>query len=191
MVARLLPPHREFPAEMGTIGRLLTDYGELEFSLMHCISMVRDDMDATLKSMFRVRSEAHRINIADAWGRGAYHKLKLGTQFEMMVSSMRHCLSIRNQFAHCHWHIYDGKLCFIMLEELAKQAQPIVDLTKLTYHFLDLPMLDNQAEYFLYTEKCISYLNYEGRLRREKIRSHDHAWPGQRKPPEPYILPDQ
>jgi hypothetical protein len=172
---------------MGTVGRLLTDYGELEFSLMHCVHVVRDDLDASLKAMFRVRSESSRIDIADALGRGPYHALDLGTQFEMSIAAMRHCLKIRNNYSHCHWHNYDDKLCFLMLEELAVQKQPVTNLDRLTFMFLDDALLDAQEEYFRYTEDCITFINHEGRLRREKLKSNPFPWPGPRKPPDLHI----
>jgi hypothetical protein len=36
----------KYPKEAAIIGRLLAGYGELEISLMNCVQVARDDLDA-------------------------------------------------------------------------------------------------------------------------------------------------
>jgi hypothetical protein len=55
------------------------------------------------------------------------------------------------------------------LEELAKEEWEVKDLTKLTFFFIDEPLLLSQETYFEYARDLIMYLNYEGRLRAGKI----------------------
>jgi hypothetical protein len=62
----------KFPTELGLVGHLLLAYGELEFDLMHCVSVVRGDLDAVLKTMDRARGETQRLDIAGALGRPSY-----------------------------------------------------------------------------------------------------------------------
>ena len=114
----IMPAFDKFPAEAAIIGRLLAGYGLLEHDLMNCVAIVRKDLDATLKTMFRARGETQRLDIADALGRPAYRTRNVGTEFEMALSAVRSCLKIRNQYSHCGW--YDdrsGQLAFVNLEE--------------------------------------------------------------------------
>src|SRR4051795_4185228 len=118
MRRRSLTPFLKFHKEASIIGRLLAGYATLALGLMNCVQNVRDDFDAVLKAMFRPRGETSRIDIADALGRHFYHDRGLGTEFAMGIGAVRHCLKIRNQYAHCVW--YDdksGKLAFVNLEE--------------------------------------------------------------------------
>src|SRR5262249_34360443 len=79
------------------------------------VTVAREDFDATLKAMFRIRGETARINIGDALGHQFYDKLGLGADFEMAVRAMRYCLKIRNQYAHCNWDDdrLSGRLAFV------------------------------------------------------------------------------
>jgi hypothetical protein len=77
----ILNPFLKFPDEAAIIGRLSAGYTTLEVGLMSCVQVVRDDFDAILKAMFRVRSETARIDIADALGRHFYDNRGLGTEF--------------------------------------------------------------------------------------------------------------
>jgi hypothetical protein len=165
-LAMVMPAFQRFPNEAAIIGRLLAGYAELEIALLHCVSMARGDFDATLKAMFRIRGETSRINVADALGRQLYHKLGLRTDFEIAVSAMRYCLKIRNQYAHCNW--YDdnsGRLAFVNVEEIANDNQPILGFEGLTRHYIDAPTLEEQEQYFGYTDALLNYANYEGRFK--------------------------
>jgi hypothetical protein len=64
----VMPAFHKFQGEAAIIGRLLAGYAELEIDLLNCVSVVRQDFDATLKAMFRVRGETARINVGDALG---------------------------------------------------------------------------------------------------------------------------
>jgi hypothetical protein len=114
----ILGPFLKFPEEAAIIGRLSAGHTMLELDLMNCVQVVRDDLDAILKAMFRVRGETARIDIADALGRHFYDDRGLGTEFAMAIGAVRHCLKIRNQYAHCIWYDdYSGKLAFSNIEE--------------------------------------------------------------------------
>jgi hypothetical protein len=184
----VMPAFRRFPEEAAVIGRLLAGYAELEIDLLHCVSVARDDFDATLKAMFRIRGETARINVADALGRQLYHRLGLGTDFEMAVSAMRYCLKIRNQYAHCNW--YDdntGRLAFVNVEEIANENQPISGFEGLTRHYIDVPTLAEQEQYFGYTDALLTYANYEGRFRVGKLQRNVFSKPAQINQPRLHI----
>jgi len=187
----VMPAFHRFQSEAAIIGRLLAGYAELEIDLLNCVSQARADFDGTLKAMFRVRGETARINVGDALGRQAYLKLGLGPDFELAVSVIRHCLKIRNQYAHCNW--YDdrsGRLAFVNVEEIAKEKQLISGFDGLTLRYVDVPILDQQEQYFGYADALMTYANYEGRLRMGKLETRLFEKPAQVDRPPLYLLLD-
>jgi hypothetical protein len=167
--------HNAFPKEMAVIGRLLLDYGEVELDLMNCIQVARNyDLNSTLKTMFRVRGELNRVKIADALGRVPYTAVNLEAEFSELIDAVDYCRRIRNKYAHAYWHDPDmGKaLCYVSLEELAEDKQPVNDLTALTFFYIDEPLLLQQEAYFEYVRDLIRYINYEGRLRNKLIKTN-------------------
>lgn len=187
--AMLMPAFHRFPPEASIIGRLLAGYAELEIDLLHCVSVAREDFDATLKAMFRIRGETQRIDVADALGRQSYRERKLGTDFEMAIGAVRYCLKIRNQFAHCNW--YDdnsGKLAYVNVEEVAKQNEHVSGFERITRFYVDVPTLTEQERYFAYADALLTFVNFEGRHRAGKISSQPFAKPAQMKQP-PLHLP--
>jgi hypothetical protein len=154
----------KFSDEGIIIGRLLAAYADLELILFHCVNMARDDFDTVYKAMFKERGETRRINMADIFGRQNYYELGLSTQFEMAISSVRYCLKIRNQYAHCIWYDdYSGLLAFANLEEGTKINKAVHDFKELTIQHIDVATLVLQEEYFEYTNNLLSWLNFEGR----------------------------
>jgi hypothetical protein len=184
MTFSVLPAFDRYPKEASIIGRILAGYTGLELAMMNCVQVIREDFDTVLKTMFRTRSEGQRIDIADAFGRHHYHKQRLGTHFETAISSMRHCLKIRNQFAHCIW--YDallGHLTFTNLEEIAHDNKELKDLSSAPIFYVDVPLLEEQENYIFYTGKSFSWINYEGRRRAGKISIPAQPVPKQMKQP--------
>lgn len=152
------------------VGMLLAAYGNLEVDLMHCVQVVRDDLDTTLKAMFRVRGESARIAVADALGRQAYINLKLESEFGEAIASLHHCRKIRNHYAHCVWYDdWGDKLGFVDLEELANENACVTDLKALTRRVVDMSLLNAQVEYFDYTSTLLTWINFEGRYRAGKL----------------------
>jgi len=185
----ILNPFLKFPDEAAIIGRLSAGYTTLEVGLMNCVQVVRDDFDAILKAMFRVRGETNRIDIADALGRHFYVDGRLGTEFGMAIGAVKHCMKIRNQYAHCVWYDdHSGNLAFVNVEEIAKDNARLVDLQSLTTLHVDVPILQAQEEYFVYADELLAWTNYEGRLRDGKIRTNPLTKPNQIQPP-PLHLP--
>jgi hypothetical protein len=165
--------HNIFPKEMAVIGRLLVDYGELEVDLMNCVQVGRAcDLNATLKAMFRVRGETNRIDVADGLGRVAYVAVNLSSEFDAMITAIRQCLRFRNKYAHAIWHDPDqGRhLCYVSLEELAKEADEVRDLTALTFFYIDEDLLLKQEQFFEYARSLINYVNFQGQASRAGLR---------------------
>jgi hypothetical protein len=180
----IMPAFADFPNEAEIIGRLLAGYTNLEIGLMNCVQMVRLDFDTVLKAMFPARGETARIDIADAFGRHYYDGLKLGTEFSMAISATRYCLRIRNQYAHCAWwDDRSGKLAFANLEDIAKGNTLLTDLATLPTHHIDVPILADQENFFVYVDRLLSAVNYEGRVRAGTLKSNAISIPPHAKQP--------
>jgi methionyl-tRNA synthetase len=166
----ILPPFNAFQPEAAIVGRLLAGYASLELGLLHCVQVVREDFDSVLKVMFRARGETQRIESADALGRQFYFDRQLGGDFEAAVGAVRHCLKVRNQYAHCQWYNDNsGKLAFVNLEELAQHNKRVHDLLSLKVFHVDVDLLATQEAYFVYADSLLAWINYEGRVRDKKI----------------------
>jgi hypothetical protein len=186
----MFPIHNTFPRQMAIIGRLLVDYGELELDLMNCVQVARGcDLNGVMKAMFRVRGETNRIDIADGLGRPPYVEVNMTAEFDAMIATMRHCLRIRNKYAHAYWHDPNQatELCYVSLEELAREPDEVNDLLALRFFYIDEPLLVEQERFFEYTRDLISYVNYEGRHRAGKLRQQFFPLPSQITPPRFYV----
>ena len=162
----ILRAFQDFPPEAALIGRMLAGYADLEIDLMNCAKAVRGDLDLTLKTMFRGRGNAQRIDIADALARQPYCELGIGEEFKTAIGAVRYCLRIRNLYAHCTWwNDNSGQLAFANLEELAKEDIEVVDLHGLTVHHVTVPHLQAQFEYFEYTDNVLIGVIQEGNRR--------------------------
>jgi hypothetical protein len=160
----IVPEFGTFKQEGVIIGRLVTGYGALESTLSSCIAMGIGDFNVAIKTMFRARGETQRIEIADALGRPAYMDMGLGDMFSEAIADMRFCLKIRNQYAHCQWHDDNsGRICFVDMEDIAKEHAVLTNFLGLTFHYLTPTLLAEQEKYFEYVADCFLFLNYEGR----------------------------
>lgn len=187
MYEPLIPAFDAFPDEAMRIGRILAGYAQVEIDLLNCVAVIRKDMDSTLKAMFRTRGETARILIADGMGRQAYHHVKMGAEFETAIGAVKHCVKIRNNYAHCIWHNdHSGRLSYLNLEELAEKNAPVNDLRKAKYYYVDIPLLEKQEEFFSYTSSCLVWVNFEGRRLAGTMSSHMLSKPAQIQPPPPH-----
>jgi len=171
----ILAPFKKFKTEGEIIGRLLAGYSSLEVGLMHCVQMgTGGNLDPVLKKMFGVRGEAKRIKAAETLGVQAYRKYRLITHFRKAIEAMRHCLLIRNQYAHhVWWDDFSGKLAFANLEELAHTPHLVIkDLTDLTAFHADHTLLESQEAYFVYVDEYLAWINFEGRKKMKVIQSN-------------------
>lgn len=185
MVTRVRTVHERFPEELRIIGQLLTDYGELEISLMKCVQVVHDDLDGVFKAMFRPRGETQRIDIADGLGRAGYEKWGLGTEFATTIGVMRHALKIRDQYSHCIWQVNVNELKLATLEEVALDDQAIDNLDDVAFKQITLDLLKEQSTWFVYTDHLLRWLSYEGQALANKVSSATRL-----SKPEPRAQPD-
>jgi hypothetical protein len=128
------------------------------------------DFDTVLKAMFKKRGETLRINEAEKLGAPAYHAHGLETDFRKAVKALRFCLKVRNQYAHwVWWDDNSGKLAFANLEDLSRRKRKVPNLDKLKAFHLDMPLLSQQEAYFVYVDRFLGWINFEGRFRAQKI----------------------
>lgn len=178
----------DYPNEAGLIGRILAGYADIEIGLMHSVKTIRNDHDLALKAMFRGRGNTLRIDVADAMARQRYVDIGLGEEFNRAISSVRHCLSIRNLYAHCTWWSDNsGQLAFANLEELAKQSVVVNDLHDLTVHHVTPAHLQTQFVYLQHTEDTLYGLVHESLRRAGKANIPTVVIPPDIPKPQKYL----
>ena len=170
MPPSILQPFKTFSTEGETVGRSLAGYSTLEIGLMNCVQVALNDFDGVLKAMFRRRSETYRIDEGERLGLPAYAALGLDLDFLVATNAMRHCLTIRNQYAHwIWWDDNSGRLAFANIEDITKIATPVNDLSLLNPHHVDAALLAEQEAYFVHVDHALAWVNYEGRAKQGKI----------------------
>lgn len=178
----------DFPAEAALIGRMLAGYTDLELDLMHCVCAANGDFDTVLKAMYRSRGETQRINVADAFGRQIYRDLGLGTEFEMALGAVRHCMRIRNQFAHCvWWNDNTDQLALANLEEIALVNDKVIDLGGANVHHVNVPLLEEQFAYFEYASNLLIWVLHEGNKAAGRPAMPNVIKPGGRNQPDLFL----
>lgn len=153
-------PFNHFRYESDIIGRMVIEYGELEWVLCLLVRHVTGDMDVAVKSLYRARGESQRLDIADALIRNRINPA-IKQIYEETLSHVRACLTIRNRYAHSNWiRAGSDKLAYIDIEELAKRNDP-VDFDHLTHYHLTKELVEDQARFFNDVMQNMTYLNME------------------------------
>jgi hypothetical protein len=164
MAPRIRAIHSKYSRELESVGRLLTDYGELELSLFNCVVVTKaHSFDRVFKQMFATRGEKQRIDTAAKLGGPEYDRCGFKEDFTEAVRAMDHCRLIRNQYAHAYWHNPGNGLCFVDLEGLALQTTVLKDLLPADFRYVDQTLLNEQEDFFTYTEELITHANYARR----------------------------
>lgn len=180
-MAKLLTEFEHYPEEGRIIGRLLAAYGELEFALMSCVSVVMGrDTNTACRILFRVKGESARIEVSDAILRPAFSQLKLEGQWGAAIGALHHCRRIRNQFAHCHWWADENGLFFMNFDDDVKSTSSTLQ-TELSN--IDTCLLQRQEAYFEYTLNWMFYLTAEVQKRQRIQTSQPFLAPQSNKPP--------
>jgi hypothetical protein len=180
----ILPPFLQYPNEAAIIARLLAGYTVLEQDLLNCVQVVIGNFDTVLKSLFRIRGEARRIDEGERIGQPVFLSLNLGAEFHEAITALRYCRLIRNQYAHCRWwDDNSGQLAFANLEDLARLPNVVPDYLSLVPKHVDMARLQAQETFYIYTDKILRWVNYEGRTRAKILPSHTVTRPPQLPPP--------
>lgn len=149
-----------FKREGDLIGRLVVEYGELEWTLCLLVSHVAQDLDLAVKTLYRTRGENQRINLADALIRNRIDP-KVKQIYEETIARMRTCLKLRNQYAHSNWlRSGNDQLCYIDIEGLAERND-VVSMDDMTLYQLDMDIIEDQARFFTEVAQNLNYLCME------------------------------
>jgi hypothetical protein len=147
------------PAEGMLVGRILSGYGELEVSMCACLIAIERQVDVPIRLLFNERSAEKRIKTARKALVADYTKAGLHIELAEALDDMEWCRKLRNQYAHCQWYWTSQEgLCFVNLEELAKQPSPITALMD-SRHSLNVALLSDQEEYLNYVKEHFAYLD--------------------------------
>jgi hypothetical protein len=174
----ILPVFEKFPTEGQSIGRLLVGYDVLEIALCRCVADAVSNLDMVVKKMFRDRSQVGRIRKAISIGRKSYEEFGIVELFDEVICEMRHCLDIRNQFAHCEFYEDPdnaGTLLFANVEELAKQHKKIEELISVPAKRITKTLLEEQESFFVYVWERFSFLRCEGRVKAGSLSENPYA----------------
>ena len=165
MLGALVSAFRAFPEEGLIVGCLLTGYTAIEYQLCMCAGMGGGDVAKAITEIFSKRGETRRVKtIAPSLGSDGYAAVGLGAEFEEAIEDMLLCVTIRNQYAHCIWHdAHEGRLIFAHMEEIAAASGPGPDPVNLTFHYVDVGLLNEQKAFFAYVLCQFNYLNYRRR----------------------------
>lgn len=142
------------------VGRLVVEYGELEWDLCLLVGVAIDDLDAAIKVMYRARGEAQRIALGDALAR-KHMPLPLQQVYSMTLARLRDCTRIRNRYAHTHFTTTaDGRLGFLDIEALASE-NGVADPARLPMFGLTTDLIEDEARLFVQVAQNLRYLNWE------------------------------
>lgn len=157
---RINPAFHRHPEEAAIIGRLSVAFSELEYIMCATAGRAANALYPVMKSLYRMRAIGARIGAADALMRPAFQQIKKEGEYGLMLGALKYCLSIRNQYGHCNWADQSNYLglFFANLEDFASAA----DGWELEWYHVDLPILELQEDYFVYTQNWLYHL--EGQL---------------------------
>lgn len=154
-------PFDHFKQEGDLIGRMILEYGELEWMLCLLASHVLGDLDTPVKALYRSRGELQRMDVADALIRPRITDVRMRQTYEETFAHMGVCRTLRNQYAHTNWlNAGSDKLCYIAIEDVARSNEPI-EMDQMTLYHLDLSTVKDQARFFNEVMQNMTYLNME------------------------------
>jgi hypothetical protein len=171
MADTVMPAFLECPAEAGSIGRILAFYGELEFVLCRALSKPLGSIEAGVKLLFASRSMGERARVEEARKHldPLYASLNLATEAAQAFEAMDWCRVTRNKFAHAAWSVNEEPCLFYI--DLNETATSPLMTPKLRPVPLDAKALEKIEAYFLYTERCLSFLHKKASGVRNPARS--------------------
>lgn len=153
------PAFHRYPAEAAIIGRLVVGFGELEYAIADLVGVITQDKMVSLKVIYTLRVTSARIDIAEIVLKRAYEQARAVEAFTETFAAVRHCLKIRNMYAHCNWGDdatggRDGGLFYTNLQAAIDQP----DGYPLPWRHVDVPLLELQENYFTYALELIRHL---------------------------------
>lgn len=175
----------DFPNEAELISIILAGYNELEFDLLSLLGTVLEDSNMAVRILYRLCSESHRLDVADAILRDKCETAGIQAPYGCALGALRWCKNLRNQYAHSHWHESNGLLQFFNMEELAKSAKGD---TMLSFKPVDVALLEKQVEFLRHTARWLMFLRESYTAYLEKAPNHDLEAPPQLLQPKMHNL---
>jgi hypothetical protein len=140
------------------LARILAGYGELELTMCECLIAIEGQLDTPIRDIFGPRGAEQRIKVAKKRLLPEFTKANLRATLVETLDDMEWCRQVRNQYAHCSWYWTKQEgLCFVNLEELAKQPATILKVMN-DRHPIDVPLLDAQESFFNYVKESFFHL---------------------------------
>jgi hypothetical protein len=145
-------------AEGVIIGRLLAGYGEIELQMCACLIAVEGILEIPIRKIFVKRGAEGRIKIGKAALEPDFANANLLAELTEALADLDWCRQIRNQYSHCQWYwTTQERLCFVNLEDLAKQPNAISSVMA-NRHPIDVLLLESQENYFWYVKQYSIHL---------------------------------
>jgi hypothetical protein len=184
MNTSLLIAFDEFPEELRLVSRMILAYGEIEFAFLDILGAVFKNSQTAIRTLYQLRSETHRLTVAEAIAMPWFESAGLGGQFNEAVNAAKKCKKIRNQYAHCQFIASDGVLRFCNLEKTAtsKGAKCEVRATPIT-----LEVLQEQSAYFDYADHQVLWVNHSYRVKNGLEVHHGGPFPKPKRIPPPRL----
>ncbi|HET9510017.1 MAG TPA: hypothetical protein VFO80_02610 [Sphingomonas sp.] len=152
---------QSFPEEAAIVGRIVIQYGEIEWMLCRVVGGLIGDFEAAMKSMYRVRGELSRLEIADALVTNRRMTESFALVYENTLEGVETCRVIRNSYAHAHWlSSHEEKFGFYDLERLAKRRDTVT-LSELRISVLSKELLIRQEVFFSEVLHNLIHMFYE------------------------------
>jgi hypothetical protein len=151
------------PRERDLIGKLILAYGELEFMLLDMLrAVLGDDLMTATRTLYRLRSEANRLSVADAIIRPKMGEQGLLQEYLDAHCTTFACKNIRNRYAHGQYISDKGHLWVGDLDEAAKSTGA---QAQVKFKSLPLTHLQREFDYFAYAEHALIYATNQFRLK--------------------------
>lgn len=142
------------PGERDLIGKIILSYGVLEVALLEAVKCaLGGDLTTALRTLFRLKSESNRLEVADALVRPRFTERDLGTAWHDAYIATKFCKGIRNTYAHSSW-VSDpqGVLRF---GDLDKAAQGHAETGRIKMRPITKDILEKQFAYFVQADHLL------------------------------------
>ena len=146
------PALTKYHSECKIIGELILGYSELDLSFSYMCGIATGKRYELLNAVNKVRSEASRLDIADALAAPTFSSLGLKDEYASIKRSMLYCKDVRNQWAHSQWGDMEPYGLAFTRVDGDVFAQPTTPLKWLS---VTTDLLEKQEAYFEHTRNCI------------------------------------
>jgi hypothetical protein len=174
MTRTIMPAFERYPKEAALVGKLLSGYGELEYTLAWAVRWIINDADVAFRWLYKSRGESQRISTAESLTFAAVRGRKHEGLWREALDNLKHCLKIRNQYAHATWVDHLKELMFVDLEDIVHQPGPI-DPSALKQKAVRVHSLQKQEAYFCHVADQMTFVCYEFQV--EDGSRPNHPWP--------------